>query len=136
MGRDEARRDVEKLFGASRLVTLVGPGGVGKTRLATRVAGEMVGRHRDGVWLVELASLADAALLAQHVLAALGAPEKAGAPALDSLRAHVAERQLLVVLDNCEHLSAACAGLVRDLLRGCARHGRAGHQPRAPRRAR
>lgn len=117
VGRDEARRDVGKLFGASRLVTLVGPGGVGKTRLATRVAGEMVGRQRDGVWLVELASLADADLLAQHVLAALGAPEKAGAPALDLLRAHVAQRQLLVVLDNCEHLSAACASLVRDLLR-------------------
>jgi predicted ATPase/DNA-binding SARP family transcriptional activator len=116
VGRDEARRDVEKLLAGSRLVTLVGPGGVGKTRLATRVAGEMVGRHPDGVWLVELASLADAALLAQHVLAALGAPEKAGAPALDLLRTHVAERQLLVVLDNCEHLSAACAGLVRDLL--------------------
>ena len=117
VGRAEARRDIEKLLGPARLLTLVGPGGVGKTRLATRVAGDLVPRYRNGVWLVELAALADASLLPQHVVSALAVAENSGSTALESLRTHLADRELLLVLDNCEHLSAACATLARDLLR-------------------
>ena len=117
VGRTKARREIEKLLGTARLLTMVGPGGVGKTRLATRVAGEMVSRYRDGVWLVELAALADATLLPQHVVSALAVAEKSGSAPLESLRTHMADREALVVLDNCEHLSAACATLARDLLR-------------------
>jgi predicted ATPase/DNA-binding SARP family transcriptional activator len=117
VGRTEARREIEKLLGTARLLTLVGPGGVGKTRLATRVAGELVPRFRDGVWLVELAALADATLLAQHVVSALAVAEKSGSTPLESLRAHLAGREALLVMDNCEHLSDACATLASDLLR-------------------
>jgi predicted ATPase/DNA-binding SARP family transcriptional activator len=117
VGRTEARREIEKLLGTARLLTLVGPGGVGKTRLATRVAGEMVARYRDGVWLVELAALTDATLLPQHLVSALAVAEKSGATPPESLRTHLADREVLLVLDNCEHLSAECATLALDLLR-------------------
>ena len=117
VGRTEQRRTVEKLLGTTRLLTLVGPGGVGKTRLATRVAADLVGRYPDGVWLVELAALADGALLPQHVMSTLALAEKAGSTPLESLCDHLARRELLLVLDNCEHLSASCAALVRDVLR-------------------
>ena len=117
VGRTEARREIEKVLRTARLLTLVGPGGVGKTRLATRVAGDLVPRFRDGVWVVELAALADAALLPQHVVTALAVAEKSGSTPLESLRAHLADLELLLVLDNCEHLSAACATLALDLLR-------------------
>ena len=116
VGRTDARREIEGLLGTARLLTLVGPGGVGKSRLATRVAGELVPRYRDGAWLVELAALADASLLPQHVITGLAVAAKSGSTALESLRTHLADRELLLVLDNCEHLSAPCATLARNLL--------------------
>lgn len=119
VGRMEEVREVEKLLGASRLLTLVGPGGVGKTRLANRVGAAVVGRYPDGVWIVELAALADPALLADAVLSALVLPEVRAATPQQSLRQGLAGRRLLLILDNCEHLAAAAAALVRDLLGGC-----------------
>ena len=106
---------------APRLVTLTGSGGCGKTRLALEVARDLVGRpaYADGVWLVELGSLADPGLLGQAVAAALGVREAAGQAVLDTLARALAERRLLLVLDNCEHLLDACAGLADALLRAC-----------------
>ena len=107
VGRAEQVRQVSKLLGDNRLVTLVGPGGVGKTRLAARVGAELVDQYRGGVWMVELAALADASLLAQHVLSALGLAEETAATPAESLRGHLSDLALFLIIDTCEHLSAA-----------------------------
>ncbi len=111
-----------KLVELHRLVTVTGPGGAGKTTVATELARRLVGGYPDGVWLVELAALGDPALLAEVVVAALGLGEEGGPPdaarpaPADRLAAFVADKVLLLVLDNCEHLVGACAGLVQRLL--------------------
>jgi non-specific serine/threonine protein kinase len=103
----------------SRLVTMTGPGGVGKTRLALKVAAEVRRAFRDGVWLVELGQLEDQALVVHTVAAALGLREQSGRPLFSALEEHLAQRQLLLVLDNCEHLLDAAAGMVDALLHSC-----------------
>lgn len=105
-------------LGASRLVTLTGVGGVGKTRMATRVAAESQRAFPDGAWFVELAPLEDAALLADTVATTLGVENHTTRAPLPQLRHQLAGKQMLIVLDNCEHISDACAGLVDELLRG------------------
>jgi predicted ATPase/DNA-binding CsgD family transcriptional regulator len=100
-----------------RLVTLTGSGGVGKSRLSLQAAGELVDQFSGGVWLVELAALTDPALVPQHVAAALGVRENAERSVMESLVLYLRERRLLLVLDNCEHLLAACAQLAESLLR-------------------
>src|SRR5262245_51366381 len=111
VGREKEIAEVRRLVGASRLVTLTGAGGVGKTRLATEVAAGPLPNFPDGVWLVELAALSDPPLVPQAVATALGVREVPGAPITETLSAYLRPRQALVVLDNCEHLVAACAGL-------------------------
>ena len=119
VGREREMAEVEGCCGSSRLLTLTGPGGSGKTRLALAVASRLVDRFEDGVWLVELAPLSDPDLVPQAVASVLGVREAPGTPLVDSLRAHIGSRQLLLVLDNCEHLIGACASLAEALLRGC-----------------
>jgi predicted ATPase/DNA-binding CsgD family transcriptional regulator len=99
-----------------RLVTLRGAGGVGKTRLALRVAREVRDTFADGSWLVELSALRDDELLPGVVSAALGLPAEAAGDPLEALAANLAERELLLVLDTCEHLVEACGSLARTLL--------------------
>ncbi|MEW2383568.1 BTAD domain-containing putative transcriptional regulator [Micromonospora sp. NPDC047707] len=122
VGREEAVRDIHGLLDAARLVTLVGSGGVGKTRLAVEAAHRLVGAYPDGVWLVELAALrrAGPAALAGSVLAVLGVRESVDlAPATPA--EHLVEalrgRRLLLVLDNCEHVVEAVAELAHRVLR-------------------
>jgi predicted ATPase/DNA-binding CsgD family transcriptional regulator len=103
-----------------RLLTLIGAGGCGKTRLALQAAADAMDRHPDGVWLVELARLENAALVPAAVTGALGLREVPGRALLDTLVEHLCARRVLVVLDNCEHLLAACAQLADAMLRGCA----------------
>ncbi len=108
-----------------RLLTLSGVGGVGKTRLALEVGASLVERYPDGVWLVELAATAasvadDATPVAQAVAVALGVQEEKSRPLLATLTEFLRSRQLLLVLDNCEHLMAACAIFAATLLRNCA----------------
>jgi predicted ATPase/DNA-binding SARP family transcriptional activator len=123
VGRDQELREVAKLAEQHRLVTLVGPGGAGKTSVAVELARRLVGGFTDGVWLVELAGLRDPRLLAEVVVAALGLSEEAAGPEVpplppaERLAGFVRDKALLLVLDNCEHLVEACAELIQRLLR-------------------
>lgn len=99
----------------SRLVTLVGAGGSGKTRLAIHAATEMIDSFRDGVWWVDLAPLYEPALVPLHAARALGVREQEAEPVSETLSRFIGDKQLMLVLDNCEHLIAACAQLVTGL---------------------
>ncbi|HSV38983.1 MAG TPA: LuxR C-terminal-related transcriptional regulator [Nocardioidaceae bacterium] len=120
VGRRQELADVRRQFGTSPLVTLTGPGGVGKTRLCLRAAAAMSRTFRDGVCFVELGNLNDAALLVPFVGEALGLRDQALALDLDRVSSSLRDRHLLLVLDNCEHLVGAVASLVDLLLRTCA----------------
>ena len=111
---------MRRFLAENRLVTLTGPGGAGKTRLAIEAVSGLVGRYADGVWLVRLAGLEDAARVASVVADALGVADDAGA-AEDQLARYLREREALLLLDNCEHLVDACATLVEHLLVSCGR---------------
>ena len=115
-GSDVAR--LGRLLDAHRLVTLSGPGGVGKTRLAAEVARQAEDRFPDGVWLVELGSVADPAQVPTAVMSALDVPQDSGRAPLAVLTEVLAPRRLLLVLDNCEHLRPAVAELCESLLDG------------------
>jgi predicted ATPase/DNA-binding CsgD family transcriptional regulator len=117
VGRRQDGAQVKRLLSSSRSLTLIGTGGVGKTRLALRVAEESRRAFRDGVWLVELDRLRDDALIAQAVAGALGLSEQPGRPPVEALAEYLHGRQLLLVLDNCEHLVDAAAKLADRLLR-------------------
>ena len=119
IGREEEIREVGHLLAVKRLVTLTGTGGCGKTRLAQQVASEALATYPDGVWLVELAPLADPALVPQTIARALGLPERPDQPALTALTSFFQKRRALVVLDNCEHLIDACARVAASLLQEC-----------------
>jgi predicted ATPase/DNA-binding XRE family transcriptional regulator len=119
VGREREIAEVRSRLVTTRLLTLTGSGGSGKTRLALRVAADLVDGFRDGAWLVELAPLADPALLLQTVAHALGRRETAGQPILDAVTSYLASKELLLVLDNCEHLVGAAAQLVSAVLRCC-----------------
>jgi len=116
VGRERESSQIKALLARSRLVTLVGTGGLGKTRLSLQVAASVIDNYSDGVWFVELAATADPRLVCQVVASVLGVTETAGQPVEDALLAHVGERHLLIILDNCEHLAAACALLAKQLL--------------------
>ena len=119
VGRESELREVAGLLDRNRLLTLTGAGGAGKTRLALQAATARVSTCGDGVWLVELAGLDDPALVPAATASALGLTLPSQRPALDGLSAQLAEWRALLVLDNCEHLVAACAGLAERLLGAC-----------------
>ncbi|MEU8686790.1 NB-ARC domain-containing protein [Streptomyces sp. NPDC048611] len=102
------------LLTRSRLLTLTGAGGIGKTRLALRIARDVRRSFPDGAWVVDLGPVEDEALVAQTVLAALGLDHTSALPVMTVLVDHLADKQLLLVLDNCEHLLNASAVLVRS----------------------
>ena len=116
LGREQDLARVEQLLGQARLVTLTGTGGTGKTRLAVEAGARLVGRFRDGVWLAELAGVADPGLVAAQVMAALGVRQAGDVPVLEALIYRLRSADLLLVLDNCEHLLDACAQLAGALL--------------------
>jgi predicted ATPase/DNA-binding CsgD family transcriptional regulator len=119
IGREAELAAVRGLVGGSRLVTLTGAGGSGKTRLGLQVAAGLAGGAGDGAWFADLAPLRDPDLVAVTVANVLGVRAELGRPVLDTLVEAVGERSLLVLLDNCEHLIGACAKLADALLRGC-----------------
>jgi class 3 adenylate cyclase len=117
VGRKRELDEVRTLLRNARLLTLVGAGGIGKTRLSQQLAADVMDDFPDGVWFVELAALSDPRLVPQSVAFVLGVKEEAGHPVVEALEKFTKDRRLLIVLDNCEHMVQACAELATRLLR-------------------
>jgi predicted ATPase/DNA-binding SARP family transcriptional activator/DNA-binding CsgD family transcriptional regulator len=121
VGRAQEMVEVKRALAMTRLLSLTGVGGSGKTRLALEVARVLVGAYPDGVWLVGLAGLTEGALIPQAVATALGVPEQPGRPLTETLVDGLRSKEMLLVLDNCEHLIDAAARLLDELLDSCPR---------------
>jgi len=119
IGRERPLAELKRLLAKTRVLTLTGSGGCGKTRLSLQVAADSLERFPDGAWLVELALLADPGLVAQTVATVLGLKEEPGKPIVQTLTEHLKDQRLLLLLDNCEHLLDGCARLVDTLLHQC-----------------
>ena len=119
IGREKEIPEVKELLAKTRLLTLTGSGGCGKTRLALQVVADLVDEFPDGAWVVELASLSDPGLVTQETASVLGVREGQGVSLLDSLSSYLKSRQTLLLLNNCEHLIEACITLTDTLLRAC-----------------
>ncbi|MER6595641.1 adenylate/guanylate cyclase domain-containing protein, partial [Micromonospora purpureochromogenes] len=118
IGRETERAELDLLVRRHRLVTVLGAGGAGKTRMAVELAGGMVEAYPDGVWFVDIATVTDPGLVAFAVAAVLGLRPEPGRPMLDTLVEYAAARQMLVVLDTCDAQPAACAEVISRLLAG------------------
>ena len=117
VGRERQLAELRRLLRKARLITLTGPGGAGKTRLALRLAADVLNHYPDGAWLAELAPISDTRLLEQTVAAACGIAETPGQTVTKALVKGIAGWRALIVLDGCEHLVDSCANLVSLLLR-------------------
>jgi predicted ATPase/DNA-binding SARP family transcriptional activator len=117
VGRERELAEIGKLVSTERLVTLTGPGGCGKTRLALRVASERLQDHRDGVWFVDMAPISQPDLVPRAVAEALSVGEQQGRSSTETIVDHLRSRDVLLVLDNCEHVVGSCAALTDVLLR-------------------
>ena len=117
VGREREMTQVKELLGTTRLLTLLGMGGLGKTRLSLQVAADLMDNFADGAWFLDLAPIRDPSLVVSEAAQALGVQEEGGRPLVQTLCAHLRDRKVLIVLDNCEHLVAACANLANTLLR-------------------
>ena len=120
IGREREIEDVKGLLAKSRLLTLSGSGGSGKTRLALQVAADLIEEYGQGVWLVELAQVSEPGLVPQTIASVLGLKEEPGKSLSQTLIEHLRNKRLLLVLDNCEHLLDACSNLVDSMIRQCA----------------
>jgi predicted ATPase/class 3 adenylate cyclase len=116
VGREKELAHVEQLLGETRLLTLTGPGGTGKTRLSLEAGRRVAGIYDHGVWLVELAPLTNGDLVPSAIAALFELHEQAGTAAMESLANYLRSKKMLLILDNCEHLISACARLATDLL--------------------
>jgi predicted ATPase/class 3 adenylate cyclase len=121
VGRDEQLAELKTLTRQHRLVTLVGTGGAGKTRCAIQAGAELLEEFSDGVWLVELAPISDSSLIATAIAQALKVREEPNRPLLDTLLAHLERRQMLLIVDNCEHLIDEARNVIAAILRGAPR---------------
>jgi len=118
IGRERELTEAKALLANSRLLTLLGMGGLGKTRLSLQIGADVLERYPDGVWFVDLAPIKDPALVPSATAQVLNVREEAGKPLMQTLCEHIKEHKLLFILDNCEHLVSACASLADALLRG------------------
>jgi predicted ATPase/class 3 adenylate cyclase len=121
IGRENELAELRRLLARSRTLTIAGAGGCGKTRIALQVAADSLEQFPDGVWLVELAPLSDPGHVPQAVASVLRTKEESGRPINETLYAHLKDKRQLLLLDNCEHLVAACAKLTDALMRHCPR---------------
>src|SRR6266508_2060577 len=121
IGREREIAEAKQLISNARLLTLIGPGGTGKTRLALQVAQDLLPSFTDGVWLAELAPLTARALIPQTIAGIFGLRELPNMPLNNLVTDYLRAKELLLILDNCEHLIEACAGLSENLLRNCPR---------------
>lgn len=119
VGREHEITEVKDLLKNTHLLTLMGTGGAGKTRLSLQVGAELLENYRDGVWLVELAPVVDPALLPNALAQVFGVREDSQRPIISSLIDYLRNREVLILLDNCEHLIAAAASAAESLLRSC-----------------
>jgi predicted ATPase/DNA-binding CsgD family transcriptional regulator len=131
VGREPELAQLTRALRSARLVTIAGSSGLGKTRLAVEVAGRTLLEHPGGVWFASLAAITDPELVVREVATALRVREHFSGSLVDALSDHIGRRELLLVLDNCEHLLDACARLVERMLRDCAglRVLATGHEP-------
>ena len=116
IGREAELVELVRLSATSRLLTLTGTGGVGKTRLAIELASRVAARHRAGTWFADLGAVSEASLVPQTVAGVLGISERAERPVIETICGSTRESDMLLVLDNCEHVLAACVRLVESLL--------------------
>jgi len=119
IGREREKAEVKRLLAATRLLTLTGAGGCGKTRLALQVTADVLEEYKDGAWLVELGALSDPTLVPQTVASTLAVREQPSRPLEATLADCLRPKQMLLLFDNCEHLLLACARLTEGLLRAC-----------------
>ncbi len=116
IGRERELADIKQMLASNRLVTLLGMGGIGKSRLSTQLAADVLDDFPDGVWFIELAALTDPGAVPQAVASVLGVKEEAGRPVIEALTKYVRDLQLLIILDNCEQVVHGCADLAKRLL--------------------
>ena len=121
IGRDNEIEEVKSLLEVHRLVSLVGTGGVGKTRLALQVGADILDRYEDGVWFVELAPLSDGTLILNELAPQFGVQATGDRPLLDALLAALRSKNALLIVDNCEHLVDPAAEIIERILRGCSK---------------
>jgi hypothetical protein len=121
VGREKELNDIARLLSYSRLLTLTGPGGVGKTRLAIQTAHASIKKFRDGVFWVGLAGLLDANLIPQEIAESLNVREIPNEALIETLATHLKSKETLLVIDNCEHLIRSCAQYAEQLLSACPR---------------
>ncbi|HEY5307343.1 MAG TPA: NB-ARC domain-containing protein, partial [Casimicrobiaceae bacterium] len=118
IGRQRELGEAKTLLEGTRLLTLLGMGGLGKTRLSLQVAADVLEKHPDGVWFIDLAPIKDASLVPSAVAQVLGVHEEPGKPLMQTLCTHLKDHKVLLVVDNCEHLVSACASMADAFLRG------------------
>ena len=119
IGRAREMESAKRQLALTRLLTFIGPGGTGKTRLSVQVAADLVGNFKDGAWLIELAPLADPAYIASTIASIFNLREVQGVPLIHTVTDYLRGKQLLLILDNCEHVVEACSHLSERLLHTC-----------------
>lgn len=119
IGREEELEEIKRLLTQTSLLTMIGSGGCGKTRLALQAAADLLDDYPDGIWFVELAPLSDPALIVRAIAKTLGLREEPGADALEALCEALRTQKVLLILDNCEHLADGAAQIVKKLLQSC-----------------
>lgn len=119
IGREQEIAEAQSVFSSTRILTFIGPGGTGKTRLSLQVAAEQIPEFKDGVWLIELAQLTDSNYLLSAIASMFHLRELQGVPLIDTVTDYLRGKQLLLVLDNCEHLIETCAQLSEHFLQAC-----------------